>query len=127
MIPPLGVIDKSVVISSSRKEGSERNRHKLKTCNNTLKSNGDNAANWSIVSSDQESDVTRKNGVAFVVGISHVGNWECIIGLGAIALSTLMKVSGVLCEGFHAVVVAVVASWYIYGCGAVAVSVSCIL
>ncbi len=107
MIPPLGVIDKSVEISSSRKEGSERNRHKLKTCSSTFKNEGDNA-NWSLVSSDQEGDVTRKNSVAFVVGISHIGNWECIIGLGAIALSTLMKVSGVLYEGFHVVVVVVV-------------------
>ncbi len=99
MIPPLGVIDKSVEISFGRKEGSERNHHKLKTYSSTFKEDDD--ADWSLVLSGQEGGVKCENSVAFVVGISPVGRWECIISLGAVALSMLIKVSGVLYEGFH--------------------------
>ncbi len=100
MIPPLGVIDKSVEISFGRKEGSERNHHKLKISSNTFK---EDDADWSLVLSGQEGGVKCENSVTFIVGIRPAGRWECIVSLGAVALSTLIKVNGVLYEGIHIV------------------------
>ncbi len=96
MIPALGVIDKSVDISSSRKDGSERNHHhKLKTYGGTVNKGDD--ADWSLIWSGQEGGVKCRNSVAVVIGINPVGSWECIIGLGMVALSTLIKVSVMCC------------------------------